>query len=244
VLFALASKLSGASFFSGLTLATYNTFFTALPIMFYAIDQNIPAKFLLQHPQLYKDSAADGFMTPVSILYWVARSVFQACVTYGLTVAILGDAMDSFGSPFDQTELAFGIFLVAVTLQTFVVILESGSVTVLNVIAALWTYIGFYLFTWFFNLFPFFGFYHTINYLYRLPLFSAWAVLVIASAMVPILFEKAWRFNYYPRRYQALLARVRYQLTMAAKSDEQYDPILRAEDRELQNPLNEDIIEI
>jgi hypothetical protein len=212
--------------------------------MFYAIDQNISAKLLLRFPQLYKDSALDGFMNPVTILYWVLRSVFQACLTYGLTIAILGNAVDSFGSPFDQTELAFGVFLVAVTLQTLVVILESGSVTILNVVAALWTYIGFYLFTWFLNLFPFFGFYHTVNYIFHLPLFSAWAILVIVAAMVPIIFEKAWRFNYYPMRYQSLLARLRQQLSAEAKPDEQYSPILRVDGRELQDPLTEEIIEI
>lgn len=199
--------------------------------MFYALDQNIPKEYLIQYPSLFKDSNITGFMSRSTILYWIGRALFQSGMTFFLIWLVLGDAVDWYGSPFDQVELSYAVFLIAVSLQTFVVLLESGSITSLNIVAAFFTYLSFFVSTWLLNLFPSLGFFRTVSYLFGVPLFWVLVVLVFAASTLPIIFEKAWRFNYHPMRFQTLLKAPKKDLVaLSSRSFNTYETFVVDED--------------
>jgi len=205
-MFALYTKFSGSSFFNGLTLATYNTFFTALPIMFYAVDKNIDVPLLLRHPRLYAESRLGLFFNYKSILYWGVRALVQSALTFQLVALFFGEHIDIGGEIFDQTSLSFVAFVVAVTVQTFTVLFESGGITILNALASGLTYFGFFGFIWITNLIPAFGFYKSVNVLYLSPYFWLTVLLVSLATVLPVIFERSWRFNFAPFEYQKVLA--------------------------------------
>lgn len=121
--FAFFSGFSGASFFDSFSLATYNVFYTAVPIVFYATDKDVGDANLMNNPQLYADSRNGTAMNYKTILYWYIRSLIQAVVIFFMIINIFDVQSD--GKPVDFSFMSIVMYGLCVMIQSMTILMES-----------------------------------------------------------------------------------------------------------------------
>lgn len=205
VLFALYSGFSGASFFNGLSLATYNTFFTALPIFFYSLDRNVSTELLMRYPHLYRESALGAFLNLRSVLYWTLRSLYQSIVVFFGAAFLLAQLHFPPALPIDFPLLSMAVFTICIVVQSATVVLESNSITYLNALAILVTFFGYFASITLASLAPPMGIHGLMLSLFSSPAFWLVSLLITFVALAPFVIDRYWRWNYAPFDYQKLV---------------------------------------
>ncbi len=99
--YAFASAFSGVSMFNSLCVATYNAILF-VPVVFFFLDKDMPAKMLLARPQLYYTSRDGMLMTYGTMGLWLLRAFVQSIIVMCIGLAIVpstrSDVYDSLGA--------------------------------------------------------------------------------------------------------------------------------------------------
>eukprot|EP01125_Pyxidicula_operculata_P009646 TRINITY_DN3164_c0_g1_i1.p1 TRINITY_DN3164_c0_g1~~TRINITY_DN3164_c0_g1_i1.p1 ORF type:complete len:1105 (+),score=212.45 TRINITY_DN3164_c0_g1_i1:413-3316(+) len=186
IFYAFYSGFSGVSFFNSFTLATYNIFYTGLPIMFYCLDRDQEVEKLLTYPQFYKDTQKGKYFNLKTLTYWVLRTVYQSTILFFFSIyTYSGDTVQYNGFPVDYISLPMLSFTAAVVIQTLTIVMESHSLTVLNWVIIIGTFVGYFAIISIANLFLQLDFLFVMFRLYMDPAFWLSVMLISAVSLVP-----------------------------------------------------------
>lgn len=120
--FAFYNGFSGASLFDGIALASYNLFFTGLPVMLYTMDQDLDKETLLRYPHLYKETQSGSQMNIKTISYWILRTVIQAAFVFWTILSWWTNT--NRGDGLSHAVLSQSVYGACIILQTMSILLE------------------------------------------------------------------------------------------------------------------------
>eukprot|EP01099_Mayorella_cantabrigiensis_P000114 TRINITY_DN1047_c0_g1_i1.p1 TRINITY_DN1047_c0_g1~~TRINITY_DN1047_c0_g1_i1.p1 ORF type:complete len:521 (+),score=90.88 TRINITY_DN1047_c0_g1_i1:169-1731(+) len=176
-------------------------FTTAPPLLQAIMDQNIPARGLLQFPEVYKECQTSLSFNPVVWARWIIYSIVMSLVLWIFPIL-------AFHKTTDKDGLDGGFWLINFVMYTALIV-------VLNLQLALeirnWTKVqhwlmwGTLLLFWIFYLlvcsrvnFP--NLYGVFQYLHTLPAFWLTVILITAVLLLPIFISKYVKRMYFPEK--------------------------------------------
>ena len=81
--FMFFSNYSGNTLFESYFLVMYNSLYTSVPVMVYAIlEQNFPAEKLMANPKLYKNNRNNSLMAQNYLIKWTGLGLWHSIVTF------------------------------------------------------------------------------------------------------------------------------------------------------------------
>jgi len=118
---------SGQKFFMEGGYQFFNVFYSALPIIAYALfEQDLPARLCLRYPELYAMGRNNRLFNPMAFTWWVIHGLYHSLVLYLLPRYILHQAFDSDGHEADSTwVLGSTIFGSVVIVINFAIAIET-----------------------------------------------------------------------------------------------------------------------
>lgn len=190
ILFSLFSGVSGTSLFNSVSLMAYNVLYTSIPVLTIVLDKDLSERTVLQHPQILFYCQAGRLLNPSTFAGWFGRSLYHALVVFLVTVHAYA------GEKSEMEELSLVALSGCIWLQLFVVALEMSSFTMLQHIALLGNFIGFYAINCIVSTLPSAGMYTIMFRLCRQPSYWITMFLVVAIGMGPVLALKYFRYTY------------------------------------------------
>lgn len=133
--FNVFAGFGGISLFNSLGLVIYNILSTGLPIVFYALDKDVPEQGIVSYPELYYVSQHSGHFSAARCAYWLLRGLFQALVTLAFALRTVGDAQYATaggGRVLDMESVGIVVYVLAIFVQTANIALETHTFTWLN----------------------------------------------------------------------------------------------------------------
>lgn len=214
--FGIFSGFSGSQFFIDAPLQLYNVMFTALPILFLAVfDQILPRSTLHNTPEVYLHSKGRAFNSLV-YLSWILRAVVHSVIIFFVPYACFIYQSQSLNHDADPTDLSVGsttVYYATVLLPTFVILAEMRSVNFFALLGIFLSVSSLVLVTVIMSapllrrVVP--SFTGVIFEMFSYPKF--WFVLIVTLS-TPILLEVACRYvrdMYFPAFYTLLRERLR-----------------------------------
>ena len=84
------SQFSGATLFESWNIGGFNTFFTAWPILIFAMfDQDVPQELALLYPSLYTPGHRNKFLNLKYFTAWYTQGILHAAVSMAIPLATL-----------------------------------------------------------------------------------------------------------------------------------------------------------
>ena len=143
-LFMFFSNYSANTIFDSFFLVMYNTLYSSVPVLVFAIlEKNIPADQLLKDPKLYKKNRKNSLMSHQQLLKWSGLAVWHSLATFFTFYFVFSQSDTDFWTL--QTAMAQAVVLV-VNLK---LLLESRYWNVYLVISVLFSMLSFSLLTLF-----------------------------------------------------------------------------------------------
>ena len=143
-LFMFFSNYSANTIFDSFFLVMYNTLYSSVPVLVFAIlEKNIPADQLLKDPKLYKKNRKNSLMSHQQLLKWSGLAVWHSLATFFTLYFVFSQSDTDFWTL--QTAMAQAVVLV-VNLK---LLLESRYWNVYLVISVLFSMLSFSLLTLF-----------------------------------------------------------------------------------------------
>ena len=129
--------VSGVSFWNSFFLTAWNGAYTLPQTLLYCLDRSVPRECLMMQPALYRLSQVGYGQTPITFVTYVLRGLSQALFLLYFMYRFFGDAYShSYNASTESTDVTFTVsYTCLILLQAVTVILESHSLTWLNVAA-------------------------------------------------------------------------------------------------------------
>eukprot|EP01127_Copromyxa_protea_P005370 TRINITY_DN1530_c0_g2_i1.p1 TRINITY_DN1530_c0_g2~~TRINITY_DN1530_c0_g2_i1.p1 ORF type:complete len:1069 (-),score=174.29 TRINITY_DN1530_c0_g2_i1:65-3271(-) len=204
IFFGFYSGFSGSSLFNSFSLATYNVFFTGLPVLFLCLDRHAQPETLESCPRLYKETQKGKYFSWSTISYWALRTLVQSAIAFFFLIYIFGgDYISSIdGSPLDQESLSMIIFSAAVCVQIATIIVESNSITFMNALIIGSTFFSYWIMVLAATVVPQLSIFGIMFRLFSNLSFWLAVILVTFVSVAPIVVLKTAVATFYPWEYQ------------------------------------------
>lgn len=131
------TQFSGQNLFHSWIMVNFNTLFTGVPIIVYAIfDQDVPAPYLLNYPQLYERGRRNRELHIVVFLIFLFYGVFQSLILYfgGAFIYGTGTVLSN-GRIQGLWEMGIAIFGALIITVNLKLARDTGSWTILHFIS-------------------------------------------------------------------------------------------------------------
>ena len=136
------SNFSGNTLYESYFLVMYNTLYSSIPVMVYAIlEQNLPSEKLIQDPKLYILNSKNSLMSHKCLLKWTAAALWHSIVTFFVCYLVYTD------SETDLWSLQTAVAQVIVVVVNLKLLLESKSWNVLLIISVVFSIFSFTILT-------------------------------------------------------------------------------------------------
>lgn len=225
---------SGTSIHDRWTVSTYNTLFTALPIMALAIfDRDVSPEIAEKYPELYVQGKKDTFFSATIFIGWLLNALWHSAVCFIIPVYANYYGVFSIGSLSGQTMDMLGTGTMMYTAVLFTVtlkcILETSSFTLIHIISIilsilLWfSFVFSYGWIWFMfqsYLFPFEEAYDFAGQ-YRIVFTANFWLTTIITAVIANLRDMAWKF------FKRLGTKTLYYEVQKASKDKSRDDVMK-----------------
>lgn len=124
-MFGTLSKFSGTLIYNDLLYQSYNTFYTCLPIIWFATcDFEYPKKLMVSHPRFYKIGMANIYFNSLVFWRWIFYGLWQSSL-----ILFLAFFLTNFESP-DQTGMYAGIWVSGEFVYMMIVIVANVKILV------------------------------------------------------------------------------------------------------------------
>lgn len=131
---AVCTFMSGASFWNSFSLTMWNGVYTLPQTLCYCLDRAAPRRALELNPSVYRHSQKSGDFNSVTFFGFVVRGILQSLALFWLSTSFTEDTIPGkqHGASHDVTfTLAYSGLILH---QAATVILESNSLTLINVL--------------------------------------------------------------------------------------------------------------
>ncbi|KAI8010568.1 Phospholipid-transporting ATPase 2 [Camellia lanceoleosa] len=198
ILFSFISGISGTSLLDAVSLMAYNVFYTSIPVLVSLVDKDLSEGTVMQHPQILYYCQAGRLLNPRTFAGWFGRSLFHAIVIFAITIHAYAFEKS------EMEEMSMVALSGCIWLQAFVVMLETNSYTILQLLAIWGNLAGFYIINWIVSSLPSSGMYTIMFRLCRQPSYWITMFLIVAAGMGPVLALKYFRYTYRPSKINIL----------------------------------------
>jgi len=218
ILYQFYCGFSGTTFFNSFSLMSYNVIFTGVTIMGYVLDKDLPEHVITNNPFLYRDSQSARSFNFMVFASWFVRAFLQAFAVFIFTVFIF--RWDVGG---DYVTISLSPFTVAIIIQTFTLVIEAHSMTIINHLLVWGTLGSYFLITTIVNLVVRLDMYGAIFVLFSSPLFWYSVFLMTIISMGPVLSIKYYYYHYLPSPAQIIsyLCHLSISFTLPASSPQE-----------------------
>ncbi|KDO27226.1 hypothetical protein SPRG_07475 [Saprolegnia parasitica CBS 223.65] len=128
----LVSGVSGQKFYNEVAVDSFNTLYTALPIVLFAImDKDLPSWMCESVPGLYSIGIGNGLFRRRMIWTWILSGVFESLVICMVAVLTMSSC-DSLGRPFGLWESGALVFTQIVLVVNYKLALHQSSWTIVQ----------------------------------------------------------------------------------------------------------------
>ncbi|OQR95740.1 phospholipid-transporting ATPase [Thraustotheca clavata] len=125
--YCLVSGVSGQKFYNEFAVDCFNTLYTALPIILYAImDKDLPSWMCESVPSLYSVGIVNGLFRRRMIWSWILSAVFESLVICMVAVLTMRSC-DSLGKPYGMWESGALVFTQIVLVVNYKLALHQSS---------------------------------------------------------------------------------------------------------------------
>ncbi|OQR83170.1 phospholipid-transporting ATPase [Achlya hypogyna] len=130
--YSLVSGVSGQKFYNEVAVDCFNTLYTALPIVLFAImDKDLPSWMCVSVPGLYSIGMSNGLFRRRMIWSWIASGVFESLVICMVAVLTMR-SVDSLGRPYGMWESGALVFTQIVLVVNYKLALHQSSWSLLQ----------------------------------------------------------------------------------------------------------------
>merc|ERR1711871_1553110 len=205
------SQFSGTTLFESWNIGGFNTFFTAWPILIFAVfDQDVPQDLALLYPQLYKPGHKNEWLNLKYFTSWYVQGVVHATVSMALPFLVMDPVTISTAYERGQMNGLWLLSMAIYTVYLFVVNMKVVFMTNQHHFLSVFFQVGTFpvlwiFFSWIYQSMPAGGagaanVYGTMARLWVMPVFYYVMFGTVAAIFVP---ELAWfwfrRFyNWFP----------------------------------------------
>jgi magnesium-transporting ATPase (P-type) len=146
--FGFFSGFAGQQFYNDPPLQLYNVVYTALPVMFVAIwDQVLSRDVLSNNPVAYREAKGKAFDKTI-FFGWVMRAIVHGLILYFLVHgALVSDVADPDGKTHGLWYFSTVIYYAIVVLPSVFIIIEMHTISVLQIFALFSSFGSLFLFT-------------------------------------------------------------------------------------------------
>jgi len=136
LIFAFYSGFSAMALYNDWLYQCFNTLFTSLPIIFYAIfDQEYSRSDFLNNPELFNDSRKGNYFNLSVFWGWLLYGFIQGTVIFMIIIFTMGNTiLTDFGFICDIGIFGAIIFTVVIWIVSTKLICESNSLNIINII--------------------------------------------------------------------------------------------------------------
>eukprot|EP01102_Stenamoeba_stenopodia_P019726 TRINITY_DN7518_c0_g1_i1.p1 TRINITY_DN7518_c0_g1~~TRINITY_DN7518_c0_g1_i1.p1 ORF type:complete len:1131 (+),score=258.43 TRINITY_DN7518_c0_g1_i1:213-3605(+) len=206
--FAIFSGFGGQTIFDSWAIALYNTIFTSLPIICFAVfDQDVSAQKVMEYPQLY-ETGQKGHEWSLKLLWsWIGLGIFQSIVIFFITFftfyrgTILTD-----GTVADLFAAGTTAYTAMILVVNFILMFEFNYWTVWSHIVSWGSIAVWFLFMIFYQFVAINQnemYYLSFN-LFRSPTYWLTVICVTGACLMPYLFVKIVKRNLYPENFHII----------------------------------------
>ena len=90
------TNYSAQTLFESTFLVLYNTIYTSVPVMIYAVlEQNIPEKTLMSNPRLYKQNRGNALMSRHYLVKWILLGIWHSLVSFFMWIFLYDKLQES-----------------------------------------------------------------------------------------------------------------------------------------------------
>eukprot|EP01064_Diplonema_japonicum_P039191 TRINITY_DN9775_c0_g1_i3.p1 TRINITY_DN9775_c0_g1~~TRINITY_DN9775_c0_g1_i3.p1 ORF type:complete len:1134 (+),score=217.97 TRINITY_DN9775_c0_g1_i3:48-3404(+) len=206
IIFNFFALFSGVSYWNSLLLTTWNSVF-AVPVPFYVLDKILPKDKLLANPDLYKESLKGKSLTMNTFGWFVGRGAIQGIMCLLFTFIVFNDSVSNNAQPMDFQSCFTVTYTILVMVQVWTVILESNSMTVVNLVG-IFSMPPFYLaFIAAYAAIPVLSYYGVATRLFSDPAVWLAVILLTAALFVPSYSYAVYQENFRPTPFQVIRRR-------------------------------------
>lgn len=119
------NQYSGTSIYDSWLIMSYNTIFTALPIVVLgSMDKDISAKLIISNPRLYTEGILSKVLNMRVFLEWIVISIIHSVILYTLIVITSQNIIEGQGGTEDLVSTGTVLFISIVHTATYTIMLE------------------------------------------------------------------------------------------------------------------------
>jgi phospholipid-translocating P-type ATPase (flippase) len=145
--FVLYNGFSGTSIHDKWTVAFYNVFFTAVPIMVLAVyDRDVPDHIVESFPELYKQGHKHVFFNKWNFIGWVANSIYHSAVCFFIPLYCMQNNLFMDGQEMDMISFGICIYTCVLITVTTKCVIEMSSYTWIHHVSVYASVIVWFLF--------------------------------------------------------------------------------------------------
>ncbi len=187
IAFAFVSAFSGTSLFDSTALTLYNVAFTNFYTMAAALERDVSPSTAMAVPALYGETQASKLCNKRTFAAWVARAIFQGVLVFYVMV-LSSDQWYVAGRPIDHELAAIATYICLLTLQAATIIVESHTLTAINHVVILLSYVAYWLFLLILSLATNYraGSWDSVLLVSSMPTFWLATLLTVTAALLPV----------------------------------------------------------
>ena len=211
VFFNFFTLFSGISYWDSLLLTCWNGVFTLPAPFLYLFNKILPAEKLLASPEIYSHCQKGKAMTHKTFGGCLVLGILHGVLALLITLAVFnGDFSGVNGDPMDFRSIYTITYASLMCIQVWIVLLESHTLTVYNIVGILMMPLLYVAFTFSYAAIPRMQYFGVAKHLASEPTVYLTILLLTFGFLVPNLASEGWRMNYNPTAIDA--ARVRGSL--------------------------------
>jgi phospholipid-translocating ATPase len=182
--FGFVSAFSGSSLFDSSSLTLYNVAFTNFYTMAAALDRDVSASTSMAVPALYGETQASKACNKKTFGLWVARAIYQGLLVFFVMV-LSSDQWLLDGRPIDHELAAVASYICLLTLQAMTIIIESHTLTAINWLIIVLSYVAYWVFLLLLSAFGA-GSWSSVLLVSSMPTFWLANLLTVTAALLPV----------------------------------------------------------
>ena len=141
------TNYSAQTLFESTFLVLYNTIYTAVPCMIYAIlEQNIPETTLMANPRLYRNNCHNTLMSRYYLVKWILLGIWHSLVSFFMSIFLYENLQSS---DRDIKSLQTIVAQSVVFIVNFKVLIDSKHWNLILILSVLFSSLSYCLFTFF-----------------------------------------------------------------------------------------------
>jgi phospholipid-translocating ATPase len=160
----------------------------------YVLNKDISEEGIMKNPKLYAYSRKGYYMNSGTLILWVLRAVYQACIILVVTLYAYRRTHNIYGYVMDYWTIGTVVYTSLIIIQAITISLETNYWTIIHYVVIIGSFLLYPIITFIIGFIPLFSvngvddMYYVFIHLVIDPHFYLVVVITVALAILPVIF--------------------------------------------------------